>query len=242
MAEIPCISFCEIIDHMWVWRCMLPPFWRWYHAVRVFLWYCDCFPRRGQGSEMEALHHRSALIKVCRYHYRKLPWTAATWTQQVHSVCINMTWWGNLTTIKLEGLQDVFKTKIKGEISTRCSRFCKGRPAVALVHVLDTVLLYTIVNLLPCQRNHNLINTYEDIKGFASKIITCSVEPASFWLLCSPSIFTQYSVQTVIWIQYFCPSSFVHLAWTLLYTSSKTTEYYNTILTPLQQWVKDLLH
>ncbi len=27
---------------------------------------------------------------------------------------INMTWRGNLTTIKLEGLQDVFKTKIKG--------------------------------------------------------------------------------------------------------------------------------
>lgn len=28
---------------------------------------------------------------------------------------INITWQGNLTTIKFEGLQDVFKTKIKGE-------------------------------------------------------------------------------------------------------------------------------
>lgn len=41
---------------------------------------------------------------------------------------------------------------------------------------MSTVLLFTRVNLLPSQRNHNLINTYEDFKGFTSERITSLLE------------------------------------------------------------------
>lgn len=118
---------------------------------------------------MEALRHRTGVLssKCAVITIANCPGPQPHGLRKYAASAINMTWKGNLTTIKLEGLQDVFKTKIKGEISTRCSRFCRGRPAVALVHVLDTVLLYTRVNLLPCQRNHNLINTYKDFKGLA---------------------------------------------------------------------------
>lgn len=91
--------------------------------------------RRGQGSEMEALRHCAGVLlsKCAVISIANCPGLWPHGLSKYALSAINITWQGNLTTIKLEGLQDVFKTKIKGEIS---AKFCKGRPAVALVHVL----------------------------------------------------------------------------------------------------------
>ncbi|KAL1266909.1 hypothetical protein QQF64_002584 [Cirrhinus molitorella] len=73
-------------------------------------------PRRGQGSEMEALRHRTGVLssKCAVITIANCPGLWPHGLSEYAASAINMTWRGNLTTIKLEGLQDVCETKIKG--------------------------------------------------------------------------------------------------------------------------------